>query len=352
MSETLALFSTPPRVLPWQLAAYSLGAAFVFGALWGSFLNVVIARVPLGQSVVTPRSRCPRCGTQIAVRDNVPVLSWLWLRAKCRHCGAPIPALYPFVELLGGLAGAAVVARFGWSLAALELFVFTLTLVAISFIDVKWFIVPDGLNVALAATGLGLGALRAWWLGPDAAGGLAWSDVTDRVIGGVGAGLVLSAVIVASTAVIRALQERRRRAALARRRLPVAARPKRRPSPRATALRLPPDEWAMGWGDPLIFAGIGLHVGWKLQPLVLFVASLVGAAVGIAVARSGGLKNRAPIVLPGDEPWTPPDHAVPFGPFLAIGGLVAAFFGESILQVALPALQLAVEAVLLPGLDA
>jgi leader peptidase (prepilin peptidase)/N-methyltransferase len=346
MLQTLALFATPPRELPSLLAWFSLGAAVVFGALWGSFLNVVIARVPLRQSVVTPRSRCPRCGTQIAARDNVPILSWLWLRAKCRHCGAPIPAIYPVVELLGALAGAAVVARFGCSLAALELFVFILTLVAISFIDLKWFLVPDGLNITLAVAGLGGGALRAGLLGPGSPGGLSWAAVGDRVIGGVGAGLVLSAVIVLSTAAIRLFQERRRRAALTRRRLPLSDRPRRRPTRRATALRLPSGEWAMGWGDPLIFAGIGLHVGWQLQPLVLFVASVVGAVVGIVVVLGGGLKNRAPLELPGDEPWTPPDHAMPFGPFLAMGGLTAAFFGDTLVNTVLPGLQLAVEGLL------
>jgi leader peptidase (prepilin peptidase)/N-methyltransferase len=308
MLDALTIFSTPPRELPWQLAVFSLCAAFVFGALWGSFLNVVIARVPLRQSVVTPRSRCPSCGTQIGALDNVPMLSWLVLRAKCRHCGARISARYPFVEFLGALAGAAVVARFGWSLAALELFVFTLTLVAISFIDLDWFIVPGELFVALLVSGLGLGALRAWLVGGDVTGGLSWSAVGDRLIGGVGAGLMLGAIIVVSTAFIR----------------------------RFFPSRLPEGESAMGWGDPQILVGIGAHVGWQLVPLVLFVASFVGAIVGIAAKLSGKLKNRAPIELPGEEPWTPPDDAVPFGPFLAVGGLVAAFFGDALLERLLP----------------
>jgi leader peptidase (prepilin peptidase)/N-methyltransferase len=315
MLEALTIFSTPPRGLPLPLAAFSLGAAFVFGGLWGSFLNVVIARVPLRQSVVTPRSRCPSCGTQIAARDNVPVLSWLVLRAKCRHCGARIPARYPFVEFLGALAGAAVVARFGWSLAALELFVFTLTLVAISFIDLDWFIVPGELFVALLVSGLGLGALRAWLVGADTLGGLSWSAYGDRVIGGVGAGLMLGAIIVVSTAAIR----------------------------RFFPHRLPEGEDAMGWGDPQILVGIGVHVGWQLVPIVLFVASFVGAIVGIAAKLSGKLKNRAPIELPGEEPWTPPDDAVPFGPFLAVGGLAAAFFGDEILAYVVPMLGMGID---------
>ncbi len=348
---TLVLFATPPRELPAVLAAFSLLAAFVFGALWGSFLNVVIARVPLRQSVVTPRSRCPSCGTQIAARDNIPVLSWLVLRARCRHCAHPIPAIYPIVELLGALAGAAVVARHGWSLAALELFSFILILMAISFIDLKWFIAPDELNIALAVSGLGCGALRAWLLGPEVRGGLSWSMVVDRLIGGLGAALVLGALIVTFTAAIRFIQERMIRAARSRRRLPWAQRRRRRWRHRFAMTRLPSGEWAMGWGDPLIFAAIGMHVGWQLQPLVLFVGSLVGSIVGIAIAWTGGLKRRDAIELPGEESWTPPEHAVPFGPFLAIGGLVAAFFGDTIVHVVLPSLQLAIDELIFGPLD-
>jgi leader peptidase (prepilin peptidase)/N-methyltransferase len=322
MMGDLAFLAQLPRDLPGPLAVFSLVSAFVFGSLWGSFLNVVIARVPLRQSVVSPRSRCPSCGTQIAARDNVPILSWVLLRAKCRHCGARISPRYPFVEFLGGLAGAAVVARFGWSLGALELFVFTLTLVAISFIDLDWFIVPGETFVALLVSGLGLGAARAWLVGPDVVGGLSWTAYGDRVIGGVGAGLMLGAIIVVSTAFIR----------------------------RFFPQRLPAGEDAMGWGDPQILIGIGVHVGWQLVPLVLFVASFVGAVVGLAAKFSGRLKNRAPIELPGEEPWTPPDDAVPFGPFLAVGGLVAAFFGDALLQQLLPILGLGPDGALLPGL--
>jgi leader peptidase (prepilin peptidase)/N-methyltransferase len=329
MLQTLAVFAIPPRDLPMSLALFSVAVAFSFGALWGSFLNVVIARVPLRESVVTPRSRCPSCKAPIGARDNVPIASWLWLRGKCRRCRASISPRYPFVELLGALAAAGSVARFGWSFAALELFVFILVLIAISFIDLDWFLVPDSLNVALAASGLLGGTLRAWLVGPQAFGGLSWQSVGDRVIGGVGAALLLGATIYVSTATIRVLQERYQAWAKVRRGVPVARR-RRRPRwlRRFSFLRLPPGEWAMGWGDPLIFAGIGLHVGWQLLPVVLLTATLVGSVVGLVIVALGGLKNRAPVQLPGEEPWTPPDHGVPFGPFLAVGGLTAAFFGD------------------------
>ncbi len=306
--DVLALLATPPRELPLIAAAFVLGFAFLFGSLWGSFLNVVIARVPLGISVVTPRSRCPKCEKQIGAIDNIPILSWVILRAKCRNCQTPISARYPFVELLGGLAGMGAVARFGVTLPALELFVFILLLVAITFVDLDTFSVPHALVIILAGTGLGFGLVRWLWLGPEARGGLAASDVVDRVIGGVGAGIMLSAVVVVATGILRRTG------------------------------RVPPGEWAMGWGDPMIIAGLGCYLGWQLMPLTLFLASVIGSVLGIALKLSGKLKNRGPISA--EDPWIPPDDAVPFGPFLALGGLLAALFGDAVVARLLPLLGL------------
>lgn len=317
MPPELDFWTHPPRELPFALAAFVVGFGFCFGALWGSFLNVVIARVPYGKSVVTPRSHCPRCGTMITARDNIPLVSWVLLRAKCRACSAPISARYPFVELLGGLAGAAAVARWGVSIPALELFSFILILVAISFIDLDTFTVPTSLVTALVVVGIGGGLLR--WLGlpVESPGALTKQDVIDRVVGGVAAGLALLSVIYISTFVIRILQRLRRRSALVERLIPLKG-----------AMLLPDDELAMGVGDPMILAGLGACLGWQKIPLTLFLGSVFGSVVGIAL--SGKLTNRAPIELPGEEPWTPPDNAVPFGPFLALGGLLAAFFGDEI----------------------
>lgn len=130
--------------------------AFVLGLIVGSFLNVVIHRLPLGLSIVHPGSRCPVCETPIAVRDNVPVLAWLWLRGRCRHCGARISARYPAVELAVGLLFAAIAARFGatwWTPLHLA---FVAALVAAAMIDLDHQIIPDsislgGLVVALVA---------------------------------------------------------------------------------------------------------------------------------------------------------------------------------------------------------
>jgi leader peptidase (prepilin peptidase)/N-methyltransferase len=339
MFDGFLILTIPPRDLPFAGAVISLALAFVWGSLWGSFLNVVIARVPMGQSVVSPRSRCPKCGTMITAKDNIPMISWLLLRAKCRQCQAPISARYPFVELLGGTSGMAVVARYGFTLPALELFVFILTLIAISFIDLDTFSVSEPMVGGFALAGLAFGAARWLLLAEGTPGHLAQHDVVDRVIGGVGAGLMLGAIIYVSTFAIRMLQERRKRAALARRKVPVAQRSKKKWRRREGAMRLPAGEWAMGWGDPMIFAAIGAYLGWQLLPLTLFMASLAGSIIGIGARLGGGLKNRAPIQLPGDEkPWTPPDHAIPFGPFLALGGLLASFFGDALLAHLLPLL--------------
>jgi len=317
MLEGFELLATPPKDLPTLLAVFVLGCGFLFGSLWGSFLNVVIARVPMGISVVTPRSRCPKCEKMITARDNIPILSWVLLRAKCRNCHTPISARYPFVEFLGGVAGMAVVARWGATLPALELFIFIMLLIAISFIDLDTFTVPMSLVVLLAATGLLFGVARWQLLGAESPGHLGGDDVLARVIGGVGAGVLLSAVVIIATGILRRVKGK-------------DGKP-----------RVPPGETAMGWGDPMIIAGMGACLGWQLMPLTLFLASVVGSVIGLGAKFSGKLKNRPGIQLPGDEePWFPPDDAVPFGPFLALGGLVAAFFGDAIVAKLLPFLGL------------
>jgi leader peptidase (prepilin peptidase)/N-methyltransferase len=332
MTSVFDLLAQPPRELAFPFAVVVLALGVCFGALWGSFLNVVIARVPKGKSVITPRSHCPACGTMITARDNIPIVSWILLRARCRACGAAISARYPFIELLGALAGAAAVARWGISVPALELFAFILVLIAISFIDLDTFTVPTSLVVSLVVVGIGGGLLRWLALPAESLGALTQQDVLDRAIGGVVAGLMLTAIVYLSTFVIRVLQGRRLRRALLRRRVPLA---QRKPWPRREgAMRLPATELAMGLGDPMILAGLGACLGWQKIPLTLFLASVFGSVIGIALRQSGKLKNRGPISE--DDPWTPPDSAVPFGPFLALGGLLAAFFGDEIHATILP----------------
>ena len=259
--------------------------AFLFGAVVGSFLNVVVARVPAGESIVHPRSRCPGCRTPIAWYDNVPVLSWMLLRGRCRACRAGISFRYPLVELLGGAAALVAVSRHGLSLAALAEFGFAATLLALSFIDLDTWLLPHVLTVPLLVAGVGLSAL-----------GLTSAPSFLGSLGGAAAGwLSFAAVSVLGEKVLR--------------------------------------KEALGFGDVWLLGGIGAWVGVAgLLPVVL-LASLQGTVVGLALIvmgrgepGPGEAAVAAPDAPPPGDPdpdadWIPPRNAVPFGPFLAAGAL-------------------------------
>jgi leader peptidase (prepilin peptidase) / N-methyltransferase len=303
--DDLHLLSQPAAGLPPVLALSVLAWCFVVGLCVGSFLNVVIARVPAGTSIVTPRSRCPKCGMQIGWRDNIPLLSWALLRAKCRGCAAPISARYPFVELLLGLCAVAIAARFGVSLHGVEVFAFAAILVAVAFVDVDTWLIPYPFVAALLLVGFGVGGIEHFILGliPPMDPDLVDPDrveLLDRAIGAAGGFLLLGAVVVVSTGIFRRTG------------------------------RIGPEDTAMGWGDPLLLAGIGAVLGWRALPIVVFLASLQGAVVGIALRMSGKLEGDAPVSA--DDDWVPPKAAVPFGPFLAIAALEVAFFGTELLD--------------------
>ncbi len=139
--------------------------SFVLGLTVGSFLNVVIHRVPEGESVVRPRSRCPGCRTRIAAFDNVPVLSWLWLRGRCRHCGVGISARYPLMELLTGFVFAALAWRLGLHPLLPVMFAFASLLIAAAGIDFDHQFIPDGISVGGAALALLVVPLAKWSAG-------------------------------------------------------------------------------------------------------------------------------------------------------------------------------------------
>lgn len=331
---TFAVFLRPATELPGPLAAVALTWALLVGLSVGSFLNVVIARLPQGESLSRPRSRCPGCKTQIAWYDNVPVLSWILLRARCRRCGVSISARYPFVEALIGVLALALVARYGLSLAALEMFVFACVLVALAFIDLDTWTVPFELLYVITGAGLVMGALGA--VGVTSTSTPVWlaaaleqtplEGLVERGVGLVAGFLSLACVNVVFTVLFRLRG------------------------------RIPGDEWAMGWGDPLLLAGMGAVLGWRALPLVIFLSSVQGSVVGIALRLTGRMPgdSRAPdgedvdpsAELPAeagagstqegdggddDEEWVPPPTALPFVPFLALAGLEVAFFGDRIL---------------------
>ena len=178
-------------------AAVAITLAGIYGAMIGSFLNVCVYRLPRDESVVRPRSRCPGCGAPIAWYDNLPVLSWLILRGRCRRCGTGISVQYPVIELLVGLVWAAAVWREGLSLETLSAGLFVTLLIGIFLTDLRHMVIPDefslgglaaglvlagvlgrrALGVAVAGAALGYGVLwlaavvGKWWAGRDAMGG-------------------------------------------------------------------------------------------------------------------------------------------------------------------------------------
>jgi len=221
-------------------------ASFAFGAVVGSFLNVCIHRIPRGESIVRPRSRCPSCGTAIPGYDNIPLLSYLVLRARCRSCGAPISAVYPAVELLTAVLSLVLFRKFGFSLPFLASFAFCCALVAVSFIDLEHRIIPD----VISLPGIPLFALCGV--------GIMGLTLLDSVIGIVLGGGVLYLV--------------------------------------ATGYELLKKQEGMGGGDIKLLAMIGGFLGWKSLLFVLLVSSLLGAFVGIAamVYRKGNLQDAVP----------------------------------------------------------
>lgn len=244
--------------------------ALIIGLVIGSFLNVVIHRLPLGESVVRPRSRCPHCGHQLSGLENVPVISWLALRGKCRECGAPISPRYPLIELATGMLYVAVVAAAWDDPARIALGLILVTaLVPITAIDLEHRRIPNKITgptaIALIIAGTAL----------DPGGQL------DRL---------MWAAIVA---------------------LPFFA----------LALAL---SKSMGLGDAKLMGVMGLALGRAVVP-GLFVAFLAGTLVGIAIMARHGRKSRK--------------TAVPFGPFLALGALVAFFVGDELMQTYLDTLE-------------
>jgi leader peptidase (prepilin peptidase)/N-methyltransferase len=275
--------------------------ATIAGAAIGSFLNVVVARLPVeGESIVRPRSRCPRCRTPIAWYDNVPVLSWILLRARCRHCKAPISVRYPLVEAAGGAAAFLAVQRHGLAPAALVEFAFVAALVVIALIDLDTWSVYRVVSFPLVGLGLAANAL-----GVGGAGSFRASLL--------GAGVALGALGLfawGSTLVFRGLG------------------------------RIGPGEEAMGFGDVHILTAIGANLGLAaLLPVVLF-AAIQGTVAGGALMLLGKATRGA---RDGGEPlpdgFVPPRNALPFGPFLALGAVEWMWLRE-VVGAAIPALRL------------
>lgn len=253
---------------------------FIVGACIGSFLNVCISRWPLGLSVVKPRSRCPNCGHEIAWFENIPILSWLALRARCRGCGTSISPVYPLVELVVALGWLAAVVEFGPSLTALRVAVFGTLLLGIALTDAEHYVIPDGF------TAFGL----VWMLVMAVAGVMVgetvpFADLYDALIGAcVGAGAISIAGWLGEMAF---------------------------------------KKEAMGFGDVTLMAMAGAALGPGRTLLTVFLGALIGAVVFLAVVFPIGWANSKRRGTAFDPPL------VPFGVFLAPAALLALLWGQS-----------------------
>jgi leader peptidase (prepilin peptidase)/N-methyltransferase len=214
--------------------------AGLLGAVIGSFLNVCVVRLPAGQSVVTPRSRCPRCATPIAWHDNLPVVSWLVLRGACRSCGGRISALYPLVEITTALIWAWMAWRFGPGLVALKGALFTTILLGIALTDAREYLIPDEFTIG----GLVLGLLFA------AVGGGA--ELLQAAIGAATGFALLWVVGVGGTWLFK--------------------------------------EEAMGGGDIKMMAMVGAFVGWQGVLLTVFLGALAGTLIFLPLTLLGRKK--------------------------------------------------------------
>lgn len=254
--------------MPFVLFAFYV---FVVGAIVGSFLNVVIHRYPREESIVHPRSRCPRCGAGIRWFDNVPIVSYLLLGARCRNCRVPISPRYPLVELANGLFYLAVFLRTGPTPA----FLFTAAIISMTivliFIDFEIQILPDVIDLP----GVAIGLLAAWMATGLTGDLLLAGDLLDSVLGAaLGGGLLLAVAM--TYKLLRGID-------------------------------------GMGLGDVKMMAMIGAVSGWRAVLAVLLVSTIAGTIVGLGIAavRRSNLK-----------------FALPFGVFLGLGFLTILFFSD------------------------
>ena len=268
-----------------------LALAFLVGACVGSFLNVCITRWPHDLSVVSPRSRCPRCEKPITAIDNIPLLSWLLLRGKCRGCSLPISPLYPAIELITALGWVAAVATFGASFTAVRVAILGTILLGIAVTDARHYLIPDGFTV-FGLVWVFVTALVGTMLNQPSP----FADPYDSLIGAcAGAGAIAIAGWLGEVALKRE---------------------------------------AMGFGDVTLMAVIGAAVGPGRALLVVFVGAVIGvvAFVGVVYPLSRVRRAHSAPQLDlslGDAPAELPH--VPFGVFLAPAALATLLWGYDLI---------------------
>lgn len=283
MNEYLESVSALLRTQPVFLHCFCA----LIGLLVGSFLNVVIYRLPkmmerewqnnclefMGKAIpalpkynlLTPRSTCPVCAHSIRAWENVPIVSYLLLKGRCSRCHTPISARYPMVELLTGVLSYAVAMHFGYSALTLYALFFVFVLVALTFIDFDTQLLPDDMTLPLL------------WLGLVCNFNGGFTSLSSAVAGAIAGYLILWSIY--------------------------------------WLFKWVTGKEGMGYGDFKLLAAIGAWFGWQMLPAVILLSSVVGSVVGVGL-----------IVLKRKQRQT----AIPFGPFLALGGIAALFFGPSL----------------------
>lgn len=271
--------------------------SIIFGLLVGSFLNVVIHRLPvmmenaeesyfqqrqalvshlneaelnalpqpLKYNIVTPRSACPKCGHKISALENIPIISYLALGGKCKGCKTKISMRYPLIEALTGALIGLAAYIYGYNASTLFIFAFIFALIALTFIDLDTFLLPDDIVFPLL------------WLGLLFNLNTGFTDLQSAVIGAMAGYMVLWIVF--------------------------------------WLFKLIRGKEGMGYGDFKLLAAIGAWFGWQMLPAVILLSSVVGSLIGVYFMLFKG-KNK--------------DYAIPFGPYLALGGIAALFFGQQL----------------------
>lgn len=272
-----------------ESSAYFIGTVFVVSLLVGSFLNVVIYRLPIMMerawrleceqylqpdvvnanaevrpfNLVKPDSSCPNCQHKIRAWENIPILSWMWLKGKCSQCRNPISIRYPFVEFLTAVLSALSAWHFGFGPAAFTAVLVTWLLIAMTFIDIDKMLLPDQLTLGLL------------WIGLAASVNDVFVSPQDAIIGAAVGYLCLWGLY--------------------------------------WAFKLLTGKEGMGYGDFKLLAALGAFVGWQHLPVVILLSSCVGAVVGVSMIALQGKDNSQPI---------------PFGPYLAAAGWLTLLYGE------------------------
>ena len=266
----------------------ALAVAAVWGAIWGSFFNVVIARLPRGESIVRPASRCMVCGTPVRAWDNVPVLSYLWLRGRCRTCATHFSVRYPLVEALTAVLAVALFWKFTGSdlgeTTAVRMgrfalyFAWTGALIVLSFIDLDTKRLPDIITIP---------GTFIFFAAAFAAHDVRW---LDRAIGAAAGYLIVRLIADFYYYVLK--------------------------------------REGLGLGDGKLLAMIGAVMGWRSIPIVLFIASIIGSLVAVPLLLLTRRRSPSNESLARIE--------VPFGPFLAVGALIYLFAGPLIWSLLIP----------------